>query len=432
MAWFTRDVTRTLATQAPVFALGLAASVLTARVLGPTDRGFYALCFMIANTAVFFGSLTLGESAVYHIGRRGMDPSRTLGAALALAAGLALLTFGALRGAEPLLLHFFDALPSQSLGLVALLAPLILFNTVVIHFFRALDRLDLFNVCRILAPALRLAALVLVFARGGGMIAALQAVALAELLLLPAQLLLLFRLARPRLGSPALARALAGTGAQLEGSAAIEQVDYRVAGFTIAAFCTAADVGFFAIADGIITYVIGIPILIGNVLVPKIARMQDGDAARMTAATCRSTLFVTTGLIGLLALLSQPLVALLYGADFLPSAPLIVALAPVAVARSGVRILAQYVFISNRVRLLAMANAATLIAHAALLVVLVPSHGVLGAAIAVSLGYLLQLALVALAFSRLSGLPLLEVLMPQRSDLERMLRAATGVFGSGS
>ena len=423
MAWFTRDVTRTLLAQAPVLALGLAASVLTARVMGPTDRGIYALCFMVANTAVFFGSLELGQSVVYHIGRRGLEPARALGAALGLLALLALAAFAALRVAEPLLLRFFDAFTPEILRLVALMAPLMLGNAIVIQFFRALDRIDFFNVCRILAPAIRLVALSIAFALGGGMLEALQAVAVAEAALLPLQLFLLLRLVRPRLGGRAAARSLVRFGAQLEGSSAIEQVDYRVAGFAVALFCAAADVGYYAIADGMVTYLLTLPILVGNVLAPKIARMPDAEAAGMAAATCRSTLFVTAGLGVSLALLSHPLVSLLYGAEFLPSALLVVALAPVAVARSGVRILGHYVVVSNRVRLLAIVNAVTLLVHASLIFSLVPGLGAIGAAFAVSTGYVLQLALVALVFRRLSGLPLRDVLLVQGQDLQRMLRA---------
>ena len=256
------------------------------------------------------------------------------------------------------------------------------------------------------------------------MLEALQAVAVAEASLLPLQLFLLLRVARPSFGERAVARSLVRFGAQLEASSAIEQVDYRVAGFAVALFCAAADVGYYAIADGMVTYLLTLPILVGSVLAPKIARMPDAEAALMVAATCRSTLFVTAGLGVALALVSHPLVSLLYGAEFLPSALIIVALAPVAVARSGVRILGHYMVVRNRVRLLAIVNAATLLVHATLIFSLVPELGAIGAAGAMSAGYVLQLVLIVLVFRSLSGLPLRDVLLVQREDLRRMLRAA--------
>jgi len=51
-----------------------------------------------------------------------------------------------------------------------------------------------------------------------------------------------------------------------------------------------------------------IPTLVGSVLQPKIARQSDADAARMTAATCRSSLFVSLGICAALALVIRPLV----------------------------------------------------------------------------------------------------------------------------
>jgi O-antigen/teichoic acid export membrane protein len=424
MAWFTRDVTRTLMAQGPVLAFGLAASILTARVLGPTDRGIYALCFMIASTAVFFGTLHMGQSLAYHIGRRGLSAERTLSAALLLTMLLGVAVFAVLRLAAPLLLRFFEHLRPDALELITIAAPLMLANGILTQFFRAMDRIDRFNLCRIVGPGIRLAALAVAFALGGRLLEALRAVIVAELLLLPLQLGLLRLLARPRFReSPGDAASLARFGARLEGAAAIGQIDLRLAGFMVAIYCSAADIGYYAIAEGIVTYVLAVPTLVGNVLLPKIARDDDRKAARMTAATCRSTVFLTVAVSALIAALSRPLVLALYGAEYLPSALTIAVLLPMAIGRSGVRILAAYIIVADRVRILALANTAALVVNAPLLLLLVPTHGILGAAAAASAAHLLYLLIVAAAFGRLTGMPLRAVLLVERTDLTRMWQA---------
>ena len=93
-------------------------------------------------------------------------------------------------------------------------------------------------------------------------------------------------------------------------------------------------------------------------------------------------------------------------AAYLPSAGVVVALLPVAVARAGVRILSRYLLVANRVRVLAVASAATVVLHAALLLALVPWLGI-----------------VVAAFRRLAPVPLREVLLVDRADLGRLLRA---------
>jgi O-antigen/teichoic acid export membrane protein len=197
-----------------------------------------------------------------------------------------------------------------------------------------------------------------------------------------------------------------------------------VTGFVVAYFATAADLGFYAIAEGLVLALLAVPTLVGNVLHPRIARQGEAEAARLTAAACRSTLFVALATCLAVAAGVQPLVRLLYGAEYLPAAAVVLALLPVAVARSGLRILSRYVLVANRVRILAVASAATLAIHAVLLLALVPTWGILGAALATSASHAAQLALVAAAFRRLSGVPLRELLLVDRADLARLARLA--------
>jgi O-antigen/teichoic acid export membrane protein len=422
---FTRDLARTLLAQGPVLAFGLATSVLLARALGPDARGAWALCFLIAQSAVFAAELGLAQALVYHVGRGGLAPGRALGALLPLLALLCAAVFAALRLLEAPLLALFAGLEPGALRLAGLLATLLLANSVLTEHFRALDRLDLFNVCRGLEPAARLAALALVFALGAGLETALAAAVAAEAAVLPAQLALALRLGRPLWrGAARVARQLVAYGARVQGAVVLGHVDQRLTGFVVAYFAAAADLAFYAIAEGLVLALLAVPTLVGNVLHPKIARQGEVEAARLTAAACRSTLFVALATCLAIAAAVRPLVRLLYGAEYLPSAAVVLALLPVAVARSGLRILSRYVLVANRVRILAVASAATLAIHAALLLALVPTWGVLGAALATSASHAVQLALVAAAFRRLSGVPLRDLLLVGRTDLARLARLA--------
>jgi O-antigen/teichoic acid export membrane protein len=298
-------------------------------------------------------------------------------------------------------------------------------NAALTDFFRGMDRLDFFNACRTLRPTLRFGALAAAFALGGGLLEALQAVLLSELLALPIQLAILLRLCRPSFsGARSIAAALASFGARLEAAAAIGQVDYRVAGFIVAFYTASDQLAFFAIAESLVTQLMALPTLVGTVLLPKIARQDDAEASRMTSATCRSMLFVIASVALLIAATSQPLIHLLYGSDYLPTAIVVVALLPVAIGRAGAGILSRYIVVVNRLRILAFANAATLVVHTALLLLLVPSGGIVGAALATSVSYILRLAIVVGAFARLAGIPARETLLVNRADIDRLLRAS--------
>jgi O-antigen/teichoic acid export membrane protein len=424
MAWFTRDVTRTLLAQVPVTLFGLGASVLTARVLGPHDRGVYALCFLIANVAVFAATLHLDQSIVFHAGRRRASPERLAGALLPLLALLAGAVLAALELGSPLFERIFASFQPDAFSVLALAAPLMLANGVLTHYFRAVDRMNLFNGCRMVAPGMRLAALTIAFAAGGGLVEALVGVLAAEALLLPLQLAIVLRIGRPvAAGARALSGSLVAFGARLQAAAAPGQIDARLASFAVAYWASAQDLAYYAIAEGLVTHLLTLPTLVGNVLLPRIARLDDRDAAEMTAATCRSALFTTLCIALVVAAASHAIVRILYGPEYLTAAWVVVALLPVAIGRSGARILSRHVLVVNRLRILAATNATTLTVHALLLLLLVPAYGILGAAVATSAGYLVGLGVIAAGFRRLSGASLGEILFVSRADIVRLVRA---------
>jgi O-antigen/teichoic acid export membrane protein len=428
MAWFTRDVTRTLMAEGPVLLFGLAGSILTARVLGPDDRGVYALCITVAQTAGFLGALQIGQAMTWAMGRSDVEPEQAAGAGLPLGLLLGAAVFGALLALEPWLLTVFDLLSPTTLRLSAALAAFLVFNTIALEFFRAADDLDRYNVCRMLNPTIRVTALAVAFAGGGRLEAALVAVTSGEALLLAVAGAMLARRWRPSLrGFGAVAGSLLRFGARLQAAAIVGLVDVRIATFIVAAWVAADQLAFFAVAEGLVLYVVMIPTLVGYVLLPKIARADDAVAADMTAAACRSTLFVTTGALVVLAAASHPLIELLYGADYGPSALILVILLPVALGRAGNRILGRYVIVSNRLYWMGIANTLSLAVHVGLLLLWVPGHGAAGAAAATSSSVMLRFAILVLAFRRLSGAGLAETLWVRGDDVARIWRAGMDI-----
>jgi O-antigen/teichoic acid export membrane protein len=423
VAWFTRDVTRTLMAHGPVVVFGIAATVLTARVLGPESRGVFALVLLIGNLAAFCGKLGLGQSIVYHVARLRLPPERVLGTSLLLVAALGVLVGALLALAEPWLAHQFPNLRADAYAPIVFAAPLFVANGVLQDFFRAIDRLDLFNLCRMLSPAVRLSALAVAFAFGGGVVEAVESVLVAELVLLFVQLWLIARRGRPVFGATGdLWRSLTGLGARVAGAAAIVQVDQRLASLVIGAQSPAAELGFFSVAEGPVRNLVNLSNLIGSVLLPKIAQEGDADAAHMTAATTRITLLLMAAVCAGIALLSYPIVLVAFGREFVAAAAILAALQPLAVAQAGGRILSRYFVASNRTRGLAVSSAVSPLVQIPLLFLLTPRFGAAGAATAASLSAVASFAVLVFAFARLSGLPLRAAVVPVRADLTRIAR----------
>jgi len=57
------------------FVVSLGMGIITARVLGPHDRGIFALASVLPHTVVTFLKLGLAQAAIYSIKRERVDPS---------------------------------------------------------------------------------------------------------------------------------------------------------------------------------------------------------------------------------------------------------------------------------------------------------------------------------------------------------------------
>ena len=53
-----------------VFFLGLGTGIITARLLGPHDRGLFALLLLLPQTLVAFAKMGVAQANVYHIRKR--------------------------------------------------------------------------------------------------------------------------------------------------------------------------------------------------------------------------------------------------------------------------------------------------------------------------------------------------------------------------
>jgi O-antigen/teichoic acid export membrane protein len=142
----------------------------------------------------------------------------------------------------------------------------------------------------------------------------------------------------------------------------------------------------------------------------------------MTAATTRITLLLMAGVGAGLALLSYPIVLVLFGREFAAAAPVLAALQPLAVVQAGSRILSRYFVASNRTRGLAVASAVSPALQIPLLFLLTARFGAAGAAAAASVASAASFAVLVFAFARLSGLPLRAAVVPVRADLIRISR----------
>ena len=123
---FVRDSAGVFGAQMLATGLGVGTSVITARMLGPHDRGLYQLLTLLPITLSNFVKLGIPQANVYFMRRRGASASavasHSLWLALGLGGGLAVVCF-LCRGW--FLAHFLKGAPPITILPVLLLLPFV-------------------------------------------------------------------------------------------------------------------------------------------------------------------------------------------------------------------------------------------------------------------------------------------------------------------
>jgi O-antigen/teichoic acid export membrane protein len=179
-----------------------------------------------------------------------------------------------------------------------------------------------------------------------------------------------------------------------------------------------ADVGYYATALGLATYVTYISVSIRTVLHSRMMSTESrgGSVAGLTVSITRHTLVWLVACAILLAVLGKPIIAVLYGREFEPAYPALVLFLPGMVCLGLQQILASYFNARSEFRLPTLGALIAAGVGVFLQLWLTPMFGLTGAAAALSIGYAAALAMYVVMFCRRSGVPVI-ALLPTIGDV---------------
>ena len=269
--------------------MALLAATITARVLGPSGKGYYSALLLLAGLVLQIFSAGLGEAAIVlsGSGRAKLQDavSATTAAILPLAVGAAgfLYVIGGILLPDPN--H-----GRATLVLACVMAAVaVLYNTSV-SFLVAEEKLIPVAGVAVVAAVLSTALLwifLVPFELGtagamlGGIVGSAAAAAITVTLLLRSGLSM-----RPRLVSGYL-RAAARFGAALQFSNLLVQLTARLDLVLVYRLSTAADAGDYSIALTIGTLVGSIPLALSYAAFPRLALVDEAEARSLTAQVFR-------------------------------------------------------------------------------------------------------------------------------------------------
>lgn len=409
----------------------LAAVVLTARAFGPGGRGEFTLATQFVLLALALGSLGLAAAAAYHTAQARWPGSVAFGNSILLSLLLGFVIVVLCVGVIELANLTFKGLPRDDLVLALLALPFALAITNVQAIYQGLRDFRTFNAITVAQAALPLLFIGIAIAAGGEVRAAIGATVVAAILLFAAVVVYARRTTKFAWRvDRSYVRALGSYGIRAHPANVLAYLGYRLDVFLVDGFKGAAAVGLYG-AGVVIAESLWMPSqAVSTALFPTIAAEPAEEARRsITPLVARHTLWLTTILAAILFLAANVVVEVLYSSSFSASAGVVRILAPGIVLFSAARVLGNDIAARGRPLVNSMVAAVSVVLNIVLNLVLIPRHGINGAALASTCSYAFVFAATAVVYRRMTNVPLRALVLPSREDGGRYVRLARRLGG---
>lgn len=198
----------------------------------------------------------------------------------------------------------------------------------------------------------------------------------------------------------------------------VSLLNYRADMYIVAFLTSAASLGMYTVAVSAAESLLVPTQVAALVTSPHIGSLERSQAARLTARCVRNNMLVAFLVCGALFVLAAPVVRLLYGTAFAPCVPVLqILLVGVFAMSLGSPMSSYFTLKLGRPEValwLAGISAAFCIAIS---VALVPSLGMIGAAVGSTVAYITGQSAATWYFARSTGIAVAEILVPTRTDL---------------
>ncbi len=406
-----------------ILALSLVTQFLLADFLEPAGRGSYHVCIVYANLLAIMFMPGFEMGCRYFVASKKMSVSEgvtnliLLGLAFsALAVGI-----GAALTQVPLgfLQQFFSKAAPRDIAFAILLVPLVFFSMqipLMLTSVRDFKWFALGQCFQTLAQLIGVVVFVSVFRHG--VTGALAAIAIGHAVAILLSLAILARKHGFRPVKPAMAgiRSAFSYGWRYYFGKLSTLVNVQIGTILLAMLATTrAEMGLFAVGM-VLVRITMIPDTLVIVVLPRVAADASGRPD-LVACCARLSSILAAAVLLLVAIVVKPAFA-----AFLPkyneAVVLIWLIAPGVAVWCAAKVLIPYFNGTNRPGISSLAVAAGVTTNLVLLLLLLPRMGLPGAALAVSMGYLVSSALLVISFFRLSGMSLAKTWIPGQLDRE--------------
>ena len=420
-----------LATDLTVFALGILVSIVLARSLGTQGRGVYVILVttnvLLANVA----HLSLWAACSALLAQKRYRLGEVNSAALLIAGSMGILCFGAASGVYYIWgASLFPQITYGQLLVTLLLTPSTIYQVYWTFIMLGSNHVLTMNKLN-LAINLGNAAGMLLVVGGlhGGITGFLVVWAVSSTANLLAAVVVAARIDPLVWPSQAVLRDLITFGLRTHGAHVAHQLFLRFDVYAVSTLIGTKGVGIYTLATSLAEK-LWVPFnAIYASSLGTIMELPRTESALLTAKISRTALLLMLSMAVPFALISPWLIPLLYTTEF---TPMVVPLILLLIGTPGFAVMSvvnNYILgPMGRPGLLSLISWAQLLVSIPLYLALILNYGIVGAALASTLTYLLAMVGTLSVFVRATGLPLRQVLLPTGADFRDYVRVLQAAF----
>ena len=429
---FVKDALRVVGGQFVMTAIGMVTGVITARWLGPHDRGLFQLLTLLPVTLSNFVKLGIPQASVYYMRRKNASASAVASNSVWLAFVMGtLLAVVCWLGRDWLLTNILKDSPKELVLPTLALIPFALLQFYMLGIAQAQERFHEYNIRQIVPNLLSLAGMFvgLVVLHQGLVAAVLTQAAIVVFMSVWLTLRIHREAPLEARVDGELLRGMLGFGGKSYVQTLAATLHLRLDQYLIAYLLSPGEVAYYAIGVNLAGLLLKISDATGTVLFPRLAAADPREADLTTMRVCRSTMLLTSVGAAGLAIVGPFAIPLLYGEAFRH------AVGPLLIMLPGVLLMVIYQILTRRFTSHArqginiVAALTALVLNVGLNFALIPTLGIEGAALAHAVSYGTAACILLVAFVRESGYSPRKVLVVGRRDVDDLVRAARRVGG---
>jgi O-antigen/teichoic acid export membrane protein len=388
------NIGQTFGRQLLALLFGVGTAAIIARMLGPAGNGQYAVAMLLPTFLSTLLNLGVSPGNVYYVGSHSIAPWVAARTSVRIWMGLTIV--GVAGGAFSIIFYanqWFPGVLPLLLWLALLAFPLGLLQGFLSSLLQGIQDFRRYNLAILVSPAVMFVLVsVFLFCRGGSVATVVIAFVVAQAVNLIITCLLLHPMISTKTApadAAGYAKQLIQYGYKAHLSNILDFINYRADVFLVNLLINPTAAGIYIIAVAMSQKLWLLSQAASTVILPRLSELHTDENARkqLTPFIARWVLIVTVLIAGLLASISVPLIKVLFGDAYLRAVKPLLFLLPGIVLGSLSRVLANDIDARGRPELNMYPTLIVVIVNVIGNLLLIPSMGIAGAALATTISY---------------------------------------------